>query len=236
MSHAPLVLFDVDGTLLLTGGAGMRAMEQSAATLFGEAFRWDGIVFSGHLDPLLFAEAAVRSGFEVGPDHHRAFRDGYLEALRHELRANAAKVRAMPGIHAAIAELRTGGAAAIGLVTGNYTAAVPLKLRAIDLDPAWFEVTAFGDEGESRSALVRLALAKYSRLRGIARVDPRRVIIVGDTPRDVECGHDNGCVVFGVATGRYSIVELREAGADFVVSDLGNPQPLLAAVAALGSA
>ncbi len=235
MSHAPLVLFDVDGTLLLTGGAGMRAMERTAATLYGAGFRWDGIVFSGHLDPLLFAEAAGRSGLEVGPDDHRAFRDGYLEALRHELLANAAKVRAMPGVHAAIAELRTGGGAVVGLLTGNYSAAVPLKLRAIDLDPAWFEVTAFGDEGESRSALVRLALAKYSRLLGAPRVDPRRVMIVGDTPRDVECAHDNGCVVFGVATGRYSVEELREAGADFVVADLGDPRPLLAAVSALSS-
>lgn len=231
----PLVLFDVDGTLLLTGGAGMRAMRRAASTLFGASLTWEGIEVSGHLDPLIFAEVAALNGIDDWLAHHDSFRAGYLEALREEIALGAAAVRAMPGVHLALARLRSEGCAVLGLLTGNYTSAIPLKLGAVGIDPAWFEVNAFGDEAESRSALVRLAIGKYERRLGCV-IDPGRVLIVGDTPRDVACAHANGCRAFAVATGKYDQTALREAGADFVVADLGEPSPLLEVVRALSSA
>jgi phosphoglycolate phosphatase len=228
----PLVLFDVDGTLLLTGGAGMRAMKAVAAELFGTEFRWDGIVVSGHLDPLIFAEAAALNGLDEAPAHHEAFRRRYLEVLVQELARNPDRVQIMPGIRESLRRLRSGRTATLGLLTGNYAEAIPLKLSAIDLDPAWFEITAFGEEAATRRDLAALALVKYERHFG-APVDPRRVVIVGDTPRDVDCAHAHGCFAFAVATGGYDTRALADAGADLVVADLADPTPLLEVVESL---
>jgi phosphoglycolate phosphatase len=225
-AEKPLVLFDVDGTLLLTGGAGMRAMKAAAAALFGETFRWDGIVVAGHLDPLIFAEAAALNRLDDAPSHHEAFRRRYLEVLPNELARHPERVRAMPGIRESLDELRADGVATLGLLTGNYAEAIPLKLSAIGLDPAWFEITAFGEEAATRRDLTALALAKYAERVG-APVDPHRVVIVGDTPRDVDCAHAHGCFAFAVATGGYDARALAEAGADLVVSNLADPTPLL---------
>jgi phosphoglycolate phosphatase len=231
----PLVLFDVDGTLMLSGGAGMRAMRTAAADLFGAEFRWDGIVVSGHLDPLIFAEAATLNGLNDDPRHHESFRSRYLEELRGELVRGRAQVRAMPGMHESIARLRAGDMATLGLLTGNYSEAIPLKFAAVDLEPSWFEITAFGEEAPTRRDLAALAIAKYARHLG-APVDPRHIVVVGDTPRDVDCAHAHGCFAFAVATGGYRERELAEAGADLVVHDLADPSPLLDAVARLVAA
>lgn len=225
----PLILFDVDGTLLLTAGAGMRAMKQAAAHLFGERLRFDGVVVAGHLDPLIFAEAAARSGLEDHARHHDGFRSRYLEHLRAELDLGSAQVRALPGVHRCLQLLRDSGQATLGLLTGNYAAAIPLKLAAVDIEVGWFDITAFADEAPSRRDLVRVAISKYAQHTN-ARIDPRRVMIVGDTPRDVDCAHAHGCFALAVATGGYDAKALAEAGADLVVADLADPSPLLDAV------
>jgi phosphoglycolate phosphatase len=229
----PLVLFDVDGTLLLTGGAGMRAMKAVAAELFGEEFRWDGIVVSGHLDPLIFAEATARNGILEAARHHERFRALYLERLAIELALAGPQIRIMPGIRESLSQLRQNSAVTLGLLTGNYAEAIPMKLATIGIEPAWFEITACGDEGDDRRALAGLAITKYERRLGMP-VDPARVIVVGDTPRDVDCAHAHCCFAFAVATGGYSIAELEAAGADAVVSDLADPTPLLETISRVG--
>jgi phosphoglycolate phosphatase len=231
----PLVLFDVDGTLLLTGGAGMRAMRRVAAELFGETFRWEGIVVSGHLDPLIFAEAAALNGITDHSLHHESFRRRYLEELRLELERGREAIRIMPGILETLTELRTTRVATLGLLTGNYAEAIPLKLSAIGVDPRWFEITALGDDASTRRDLAALAIEKYARQVG-GTIDPRRVIVVGDTPRDIDCAHAHGCFAFAVATGSYDEAALAAAGADRVVRDLGDPSPLLEAIARVGRA
>ena len=230
----PLVLFDVDGTLLLTGGAGMRAMKAVACELFGATFRWDGIVVSGHLDPLIFAEAAALNGLDDIATHHERFRRRYLEQLVVELALGRAQIRIMPGILESLSRLRETRAATLGLLTGNYSDAIPIKLSAIGIEPAWFEVTAFGDEAADRRALAALAISKYEEQLG-ATIDPRRVVVVGDTPRDVDCAHAHGCYAFAVATGRYDAAALAAAGADRVVDDLSDPTPLIEMVERLSA-
>jgi phosphoglycolate phosphatase-like HAD superfamily hydrolase len=114
----------------------------------------------------------------------------------------------------------------LGLLTGNYAHAVPLKLAAAGIDPGWFPVGAFGDEAESRPALVELARERYRRRHG-AEVAPGRVVLVGDTPRDVHAALANGALAFAVATGKYSVEELLTSGAHRAVKDLSDPAPLL---------
>jgi phosphoglycolate phosphatase-like HAD superfamily hydrolase len=228
----PLVLFDVDGTLLLTAGAGMRAMKRAATELFGEAFRWDGIVTAGHLDTLIFAEAAALNSIADFERHHPSFRRRYLAALADELERGRDGVRTMPGIHRALARLRIEDRVTLGLLTGNYPEAIPLKFGFVGLELGWFEVTAFADDAPTRAGLVEVALAKHAKING-RPADSRFAIIVGDTPRDVDCAHAHGCYAFGVATGGYDVAALRAAGADRVVTNLDDPEPLFEAIAEL---
>jgi phosphoglycolate phosphatase len=228
-----LLLWDIDGTLLLTDGAGMRGMARAGRTLYGDSFRWDGVKASGRLDPLIFEDALARNGMVPSEAMHRTFHDAYIRELEEELVRVGERARTMPGIRDTIATLRARRASrndvVQGIVTGNYTRAAPLKLRACGLDPAWFEIGAFGDEGRTRPDLVALALARCAKSTGWAP-DPKRVVVIGDTPFDVECAHAHGCVAFAVATGIHGMAELAAAGADVVVKDLSDPTPLLALV------
>src|SRR5882762_2715271 len=224
-----LLLWDIDGTLLLTNGAGMRGMARAGQKLYGDAFRWDGVQASGRLDPLILEDALARNGILPSEEGHRVFHDTYLVELAAELEHVGPGARTMPGIRDALAALlersRSLGDVVQGIVTGNYTRAAPLKLRACGLDPAWFEVGAFGDEGRTRPDLVALALRRC-RERFAWQPDPKSVIVIGDTPLDVECAHAHGCVAFAVATGLHGVDDLRAAGADIVVQDQSDPTPL----------
>jgi phosphoglycolate phosphatase-like HAD superfamily hydrolase len=224
-----LLLWDIDGTLLLTDGAGMRGMARAARKLYGDGFRWDGVQASGRLDPLILEDALARNGHAPSDDGHRLFHDAYLVELAAELALVRERARAMPGIRDLIATLRdrsqTQRDVVQGLVTGNYARAAPLKLRACGFDPAWFEIGAFGDEGRTRPDLVALALRRC-QAQFTWPPDPRSVIVIGDTPLDIDCAHAHGCVAFAVATGHHGVDELRAAGADVVVKDLSDPAPL----------
>lgn len=225
-----LLLWDIDGTLLLTDGAGMRGMARAGRKLYGDAFHWQGVTASGRLDPLILEDALARNGLTPSDDAHRLFHDAYLVELALELELVRERARAMPGIQNVIASLRERSAArkdvVQGLVTGNYARAAPLKLRACGFDPTWFEIGAFGDEGRSRPDLVALALRRCREQLSWSP-DPARVVVIGDTPLDVECAHAHGCIAFAVATGHHGVDELRAAGADMVVKDLSDPAPLL---------
>jgi len=226
-----LLLWDIDGTLLLTDGAGMRGMARASRKLYGDSFRWDGVRTSGRLDPVIFADALGRNGLPLTDDGHRVFHDTYIVELEAELELVGEGARTLPGSREAIATLLQRSATrqdvVQGLVTGNYRRAAPLKLRACGLDPAWFEINAFGDEGKTRPDLVALAMKRCTERFGRAP-DPRNVIVIGDTPFDVDCAHAHGCIAFAVATGLHDIDELRSTGADFVVRDLSDPTPLFA--------
>jgi len=221
-----LVLFDIDATLLRTQGAGTRAMRRASRELFGKELAWAGINAAGGLDPLLFAEAAHRSRLSVGPRECEAFRERYVSLLCADVKHRAGEVQRMPGARDLLLTLRARKDAVLGLLTGNYAAAAACKLAAVDIDLEWFEVTAFGDEAPSRSELGAVALKRYEDVRkGV--IDPQHVVIVGDTPRDVECARANGFLAFAVATGKYPAEELLAAGAHAAVDDLTDPEPLV---------
>ena len=224
-----LLLFDIDGTLLLTGGLGIGAMGSAGAKLFGDHFVLDGLNTSGMLDPVIFSQLALRYGIADTVGNHTAFRKTYLDELRSALDRHSDKVTVMPGIHRSLKELRqrsvAKGDVQLGLLSGNYPEAVPIKFAAAGLDPDWFPIQVLGDEADSRPELTCLAMRKYEAYSK-QKSDPARVIVIGDTPKDVDCALAHGCVAFGVATGRYGIDELDAAGADVTVKDLSDPTPL----------
>ena len=204
----------------------MRAMRRASRELFGRELKWEGINAAGGLDPLLFTEAMHQTGLPVGPRECEAFRERYVRLLCADVKQHTTEVKKMPGAHELLLTLRSRTDAVLGLLTGNYAAAAACKLAAVDIDFEWFEITAFGDEAPTRPELGALALKKYESIR-TDRIDPRQVVVVGDTPRDVECARKNHFLAFAVATGKYTTEELLAAGAHTAVDDLTNPEPLL---------
>jgi phosphoglycolate phosphatase len=220
-----LVLFDIDGTLLRAQGVGAIAMERAGRRVLGPSFTLEGIDFGGALDPWIFRQAALRLGHEDPSPLHQAFRDEYLVELARALDDGERRPVLLPGVVTALTAFRDDPTATLGLVTGNYARAVPLKLRAAGIDPEQFVVGAFGDDAPTRPELVRLAMEQW-RARG-ADPDPRRVVVIGDTPRDVDCAKKNGCRSVAVATGWHTVEQLEAGGADMVLRDLTALMPSL---------
>ncbi len=223
-----LVLFDIDGTLIRTGGAGRRALQEAGRSLFGDGFSVDGLDPSGKLDPDIFEELAARHPAVDLRSRAARFRALYIAALERE----AGTLRALPGAAATLAALGSVPGVTLGVLTGNYRSIADLKLRATGLaaaDGAPFEIRACGDEAGDRAALVTLAMERYHARFGRA-LPPARVVLVGDTPRDVAAGRAHGVRVAGVATGRWTAEQLARAGARPVLPDLRDAAPLLALV------
>ena len=220
-----LLLFDIDGTLLDAGRLGRQAFTAAATRLFGEHFTFDGVAFGGGLDPLLFAEAAAQHQLTDAETHHPAFRAAYIAELEAALVGGAPQPRALPGALNLVHQLRARRDVVLGVLTGNYGESAALKLRAAGIDPEWFTVTAYGDEAPSRADLVALAMRRHGE-RHQVRLPPQRVVVIGDTPRDVACAREHGCIAFAVATGGFDRAALSAAGADVVVDSLADPSPL----------
>jgi phosphoglycolate phosphatase-like HAD superfamily hydrolase len=215
-----LVLFDIDGTLIHSQGVGGRAMERAGQALLGPNFTLEGIDFGGALDPWIFREAVTRMGRSDAHALHDAFHEAYLVELARALEAGERKPQMIPGVEAALRGLATVTHTTLGLVTGNYTRAAPLKLRAAGIDTTQFVLGAFGEDGPTRPDLVRLAMNQWST-RGF-EPDPRKVVVIGDTPRDVDCAHKNQCRAIAVATGWHTAEQLRSTGADEIVESLAD--------------
>jgi len=238
MSHPPaLLLFDLDATLIHTGGAGLRAFERAGRRVFGDHFRAGDYNTAGMLDPVIFAELARANELDGAHTSHDAFQAIYFKTLAAELESGAHPYRVLPGVHELLDTLRrrseARGDVVLGLLTGNYGPAVPIKLAPANIDPGWFAITAFGDEAQTRPDLVALALQRYEQQHGHGH-DPERVIVIGDTPRDVDCALAHGCVAVGVTTGRYDRATLERAGAAVVLDDLADPSPVLKLIDADG--
>lgn len=199
------------------------ALERAGRELFHPAFDVSGIDFAGRLDVLIMADLLRRHGVEAGPEAIARFRSGYAAHMPWAMDLHRAKTEAKPGTHELVRA--TGGlaGATIGLLTGNFAETGTMKVRGAGFDPAVFTVNAWGDESPStpptRDDLPRSAMGKYAALHG-RPVEARRVVVIGDTPHDVRCARVNGCRSIAVATGKFSVPELRDAGADLAVPDL----------------
>lgn len=217
----PLLLFDLDGTLLLTSGAGARAMDRAGKRVWGQEFDLSSVNFGGSLDPVIVREAIGLARLEFDHAKHLEFRELYCAELRRELARPNVEAYCLPGVLPLLEHLRAARSATLGLLTGNYEETGCQKLMRVGIDPAWFSPRVWGDAAPTRPDLVRVAMQRQEH------ATPENVIVIGDTARDVHCAKVNGCSVLGVATGPASREELLEAGADRVVDDLSDPTPLL---------
>lgn len=224
MRPSTLVLLDIDGTLLDTQDAGVVAYQRASARLFGVSFSFVGVQVHGRLDHENYADAVVRHGLDI--DHHAeqpAFRAAYAEALT-EIATDAGGFRACPGIEAFLAAMIADTSIELGLLTGNWEETGRLKIRHAGLDDAMFRINAFADHGDHRDELVPVAVTAYERVHGMS---PDRTIVVGDTPRDVQCALAGDAIALAVATGIHGVEVLRDAGAHRVVETLDPTHDLL---------
>lgn len=220
-----VILFDIDGTLVLTGGAGGRAMTRAFEELFAVPDAFRGVPMPGRTDPLILADAAARAGVVLEPALLDRFKARYYEHLRREVPIGGPRHGVMPGVRELLDTLRARHDVTLGLLTGNYEAAARIKLEHFDL---WrhFGFGAFGDEGRDRNALVPIALER-TRARGLPHVTPGDLLIVGDTPLDVACARAGGARVVAVATGSHDVEILTTCGPDLVLPDLSDASTFL---------
>lgn len=225
-----LVLFDIDGTLLWTDGAGRRAIHRALIEIFGETGPADHR-FDGKTDPQIVRELMRVVGHQ---DEHIDARmqelfARYVECLREELHDPEHRALPLPGVVELLATLNARDDITLGLLTGNLIEGAHAKLEAVGIDPDIFLVGAFGSDHENRPELPAIAQRRAREVLGID-VPGKDVVVIGDTPADVECGRDIGARAIGVATGRYSAEELAAHGAAAVFSDLTNTAAVVRAI------
>ena len=216
-----LVLFDIDGTLVLTGGAGIRAMNRAGEAVLGIPNLLDGIPVAGRTDWIILHDALKKSGHDLDEDLFARMRDAHHEYLREEILLPGDGVKdVMPGIRTLLPQLQSRDDIALGLLTGNFEEAARIKLGHFDL---WdfFRCGAFGDDAADRNHLVPFAVDRARGL-GMGDFDYADVVVIGDTPSDVACARAVGAIPVAVATGTYSIDALRETGATIVLDDLSD--------------
>ena len=221
-----LLLFDIDGTLILTGRAGVRGMTRAFEALWGVTDAFAGISMGGRTDSWLVSEALVRAGLADTPDHHARFRDAYVALLAEEIHQPGTGTKGiMPGVRQLLDVARTQPHLHLALLTGNYRDAAAIKLRYFDLWD-YFVFGAFSDDAADRNHLVPIARERAMR-RGLPEAACARVVVIGDTLHDIACARAGGARSIGVATGGHSRAELTHAGADAAFDDLSDTQAVL---------
>jgi len=213
-----LILFDVDATLLLTGGAGVRAMNRAIQELYGVSDGFEGIPMAGRTDRAIVAGAMTRLGRPFDDRILDRFRTVYCERLREEIGRPLPGKRVLPGVPELLAALRARPEVHVGLLTGNFAEGARVKLEHFALRQH-FRFGAFGDDELDRNALATVARARAAEL-GLPAFTPDRIFVVGDTPLDVACALAAGVRSIGVATGPYDTAALGAAGAHDVFEDL----------------
>jgi phosphoglycolate phosphatase-like HAD superfamily hydrolase len=227
-----LLLFDIDGTLVATGGAGQRAMNRAFEDVFGVPEAFAGVNLAGRTDTSIVGDAFAREKLPATAEAFARFRERYLVCLQQEVPRPMAGKRVLPGITPLLDALAPEPRSFLGLLTGNFVEAAEVKLAHFDLW-RYFRCGAFGDDHGDRNHLVPVALER-ARARGLPpHVGAPHVIVIGDTPRDVACAHAHGARSVAVATGEYSAERLEQAGADVVFEDLRDTDAVLDALRSL---
>lgn len=219
-----IILFDIDGTLVRTGGAGKAAMEAALVSAFGVRELRDEVDYSGRTDMAISRDLLRVHGIDPTPENQARLRDTYLAHLPPNLREKGGAV--CPGVRELLAAL-AGTPHTLGLLTGNVERGARTKLDHFGL---WdhFACGGFGDAHYDRDDVARAAIAS-ARAHVQRAVDPADVWVIGDTPLDVRCARAIGARAVAVATGWHPLAELEACAPDLALADLSDAERLLRA-------
>jgi phosphoglycolate phosphatase len=226
MSRPTIALFDIDGTLIVTGGTGRRSVNRAFQKLHGRADACDTFGFDGMTDRLIARTGLEAIGVEATPAAIDAWLAEYLIALGDEVsRADGARFRLLPGMQQAIAAALAANMA-VGLGTGNVREGARIKLERVGVHHH-FRFGGFGSDAEARPEVIRLGAQRGAAQLGVPLAECR-VVVIGDTPRDVHAAQSIGAQCIAVATGSYSAEQLRASGAQHTCADFSDPSALSA--------
>ena len=231
MSQPLLYLFDIDGTLLAGAATVHRhAFVHAFREVYGLTLSLDGLLSAGRTDSWLLREPLRRCG--LSDEQIARGRTEAFAAMEAYVRDHPTDLRhaVLPGVHEVLRGLGSRGKL-LGLLTGNLQGIAWVKLQQAGL-AAYFETGGFGEESTVRSRLVPVAIQHARRLAGRS-IASRETVVVGDTPLDVEAGREAGTLTAALATGRYSLEDLRRTGADLVLPSLAPGNEALDQLAAM---
>ncbi len=230
MRRDRLILFDIDGTLLSSHGAGRRAMEAALVSVFGSkgstGYRYDGKTDRQIVRDLMRSDGHSDESIDL---RMQSVMDHYVEGLRAELAGPHSRVEALAGVVALLDALvhRTGWV--VGLLTGNVEPGAAHKLAAAGIAIERFAIGAFGSDHEVRSELPAIAQRRARERLGL-HLGGDAMVIIGDTPADIHCGRPLGAHSIAVATGHYSVDDLTAHDPDAVFPDLSDTGAVLSAI------
>jgi phosphoglycolate phosphatase len=217
-----LILFDIDGTLLTAKGAGRRAFTRALTEVYGTAGPVEAYDFRGKTDPRIVLDLLGAMGIpppEIERGLTRCF-EIYTRALAEEIEARAGAVVTLPGVAALVRALARTEGLVLGLLTGNIEAGARIKLAPTGLGP-YFRTGAYGSDDADRRRLPALAARRAEALAG-RRLAAGDVVVVGDTPHDLDCARAFGARAVAVATGQYPRAELAALGPDLLFDDFAD--------------
>uniref|UniRef100_A0A7C4ENM6 phosphoglycolate phosphatase n=1 Tax=Thermodesulfovibrio aggregans TaxID=86166 RepID=A0A7C4ENM6_9BACT len=217
-----IVLFDIDGTLISTGGAGTRSLNIAFEEVLGIKEAFKNFEMAGKTDVQIIKEGLFIHGIKPTFTLLQELIKHYLKNLDRQMNNNAKHLKpGVPSFLDIIQKLKY----PTGLLTGNLENGARIKLEPFGLN-SYFRFGAFGSDHEDRRYLLPVALARFSRISKY-RVPFQQCIVVGDTPRDIACAKPYGAKVIAVATGPYSFEELSKTDADLVVQNLSETDKIL---------
>ena len=220
-----LVLFDVDGTLLRSRGVGLKSMQEAIERLHGISVDPRSLDTGGRLDHHLFKELLELAELPHDSDAMEALQRVYIERMQHHFSVDTWS-GALEGARTLVEAVHQDDRLCSAVLTGNLAETCWLKVEDAGFRKEWFDFGVFGDEGLHRRDLPQVALRRYQEARG-STIDPARVVVIGDTPHDVDCALHSGCRVIAVATGQSSRSDLEQSGAHLVVDSLTDIEGLL---------
>src|SRR4051812_5215715 len=223
MDEPEAVLFDIDGTLISTGGAGARSWRYAFDELYGIPADIGPFTDAGMTDPTvarLTFKAAV--GHDPSPRELATVMAAYLDRLPYEVE-HSETYRVLDGAEELLRRLGQAKGILLGITSGAVEAAAHIKLSRAGFN-RYFPFGGYGSDSGDRVELTKCAIERGGRLIG-EKLDPAEVYVVGDTPRDVEAAHGAGCVAVATATGHYSREQLEATGAEHVLDSLRQPFP-----------